>query len=316
MPGGSKICGHLGRITRRSRQRTYHDANSPANLGRSFCQLSSGQMSQAPLDPIARDRIPYSATDNKAHPGARKPPAIPLKSAIVGHMRAVNHERGPTYAYPAPGRSAEVLRAAHSQQSRQHGGRSTTVRRTAGCGPCDAGPRQWHGRRGSASADGSHGYGCDADCSVGTCACSRKNSQHLRSAQQSGTVLTRHASRAGRAAGSGRYGSDLLTVRGPAKPVKLVQTLADANLAGGNLGGLRNVSCERRQSRSAERRRSEPRRFSSASDDDASGFKARCASSWETRCERRQSRSAERSRLARRCPGRRSERTRFSSASG
>jgi len=44
---------------------------------------------------------------------------------------------------------------------------------------------------------------------------------HLRSAQQSGTVLTRHASLAGRAGGSGRYGSDLLTVRGTAKPVKL-----------------------------------------------------------------------------------------------
>jgi hypothetical protein len=36
-------------------------------------------------------------------------------------------------------------------------------------------------------------------------------------------VLTRHASQAGRAGGSGRYVSDLLTVRGAAKPVKLMR---------------------------------------------------------------------------------------------
>ena len=47
---------------------------------------------------------------------------------------------------------------------------------------------------------------------------------NLRSGHNSGTVLTRHASQAGRAGGSGRYGSDLLTVRGTGKPVKLMQT--------------------------------------------------------------------------------------------
>jgi hypothetical protein len=47
---------------------------------------------------------------------------------------------------------------------------------------------------------------------------------NLRSGRQSGTVLTRHASQAGRAGGSGRYGSDLLTVRGTAKPVKPMRT--------------------------------------------------------------------------------------------
>jgi len=46
---------------------------------------------------------------------------------------------------------------------------------------------------------------------------------NLQSGHNSGTVLTRHASQAGRAGGSGRYGSDLLTVRGTAKPVKLMQ---------------------------------------------------------------------------------------------
>jgi hypothetical protein len=94
------------------------------------------------------------------------------------------------------------------------------VRPTVGRGPCDAGPKLCCGRRGSASADGNHGYGCDADCLAGTCACSRESSQTFGVVNNSGTVLTRHASQAGRAGGSGRYGSDLLTVRGTAKPVK------------------------------------------------------------------------------------------------
>jgi hypothetical protein len=49
---------------------------------------------------------------------------------------------------------------------------------------------------------------------------------------KSGTVLTRHASQAGRAGDNGRYGSDLLTVRGTAKPVKLMRTRPT------HLGGL------------------------------------------------------------------------------
>jgi hypothetical protein len=47
-----------------------------------------------------------------------------------------------------------------------------------------------------------------------------KNSYIFGVLDKSGTVLTRHVSQAGRAAGSGRYVSDLLTVRGAAKPVK------------------------------------------------------------------------------------------------
>jgi hypothetical protein len=65
---------------------------------------------------------------------------------------------------------------------------------------------------------------------------------NLQSGHNSGTVLTRHASQAGRAGGSGRYGSDLLTVRGTAKPVKLMQTRLNASLAGRDLGGLKGMS--------------------------------------------------------------------------
>jgi hypothetical protein len=64
---------------------------------------------------------------------------------------------------------------------------------------------------------------------------------NLRSGHNSGTVLTRHASQAGRAGGSGRYGSDLLTVRGTAKPVKLMQTrLTQACRA--RLGGIEGMA--------------------------------------------------------------------------
>ena len=114
------------------------------------------------------------------------------------------------------------------------------VRRTVGRGPCDAVPKLCYGRRGSASADGNHGYGCDADCSAGTCACSRESSQTFGVVNNSGTVLTRHASQAGRAGGSGRYGSDLLTVRGTAKPVKPLRfgpTRFGANAVWGHASG-------------------------------------------------------------------------------
>ena len=50
-----------------------------------------------------------------------------------------------------------------------------------------------------------------------------RNSYIFGVLDKSGTVLTRHASQAGRAGGSGRYVSDLLTVRGAAKPVKLMR---------------------------------------------------------------------------------------------
>jgi len=76
---------------------------------------------------------------------------------------------------------------------------------------------------------------------------------HLRSAQQSGTVLTRHASLAGAGRWQRPLRSDLLTVRGTAKPVKLdgfgpdgyglYRYGLDGSGADANLGGL--IRCQR-----------------------------------------------------------------------
>ena len=46
----------------------------------------------------------------------------------------------------------------------------------AGLGGAVAEAGKRRNRGGSAYARGNHGYGCVADCSAGTCACSRKNS--------------------------------------------------------------------------------------------------------------------------------------------
>jgi hypothetical protein len=67
-----------------------------------------------------------------------------------------------------------------------------------------------------------------------------RNSYIFGVLNKSGTVLTRHASQAGRAGGSGRYVSDLLTVRGAAKPVKLMRSGRRTTW------GVSDVSCERR----------------------------------------------------------------------
>ena len=91
--------------------------------------MSGGNMPQASLNPIACDGIPYCAADHKADAG----------SVIQTH--GVDHQRGSTHADPSPGRVPEVLGAPHSQRSRQHRVDSTSLRRTGGRGPYDAGPK-------------------------------------------------------------------------------------------------------------------------------------------------------------------------------
>jgi hypothetical protein len=175
MPGGSEIARQLNRIGRRSRQCAYHNPNFPPasffwpNTSRTIYDMSSRKMPQASLDAIAGDRIPHRAADDK--PDARPFVGMPVE------IHNMDDERWPTHAHPPPRRPPKFLRTTHSQRSRQHCGRSRRFRRTAGRGPCAAGPTLWRGRRGSASANGNHGYDCDVDCSAGTCACSRENSQ-------------------------------------------------------------------------------------------------------------------------------------------
>jgi len=107
MPGGSEIYGELGRISCRSGQGAYHNSYSVGtySLG---SDLSSSQMSQPPLDPIAGDGISDSTADHEAD--ARPVIEVPLLD-----LYSMDHQRRTTHAESAAGRSPEVLRAAHSQ---------------------------------------------------------------------------------------------------------------------------------------------------------------------------------------------------------
>jgi hypothetical protein len=111
MPGGSEISGDVRRMGCRLRQRAYHYSYPVSHpVGGT---VSSSQMSQPALDSIAGDGVPDGSTNHKAN-------ACP-----VVQLCSVNYQGGPTHAYATPGRGLEVLRAAHSQRSRQHVGRST-----------------------------------------------------------------------------------------------------------------------------------------------------------------------------------------------
>jgi hypothetical protein len=70
--------------------------------------VSRGEMPQPPLHPITRNSVPHSTTDHKSH------------TRPIIQWASMNHQRGPTYAYATPGDLPEVLRAPHSQRSRQH----------------------------------------------------------------------------------------------------------------------------------------------------------------------------------------------------
>jgi hypothetical protein len=106
MPRGSEVCWDICRIGCRSRQRAYHNPCSVVG------SLSGSQVPQPPLDSIAGNGIPDRTADDEAD-------AWPV---IETH--SMDHQRRSTRAHSAPRRTAEVLRATHSQRSRQHGGRS------------------------------------------------------------------------------------------------------------------------------------------------------------------------------------------------
>jgi hypothetical protein len=132
MPGGFEICRELCGASCRSRQRAYHNSYS---VGTYFVggDLSSSQMSQPPLDPIAGDGISDSTADHQAD--ARPVTEVPLIEAPVTEVplieapvieapvieapvieaHSMDHQRRTTHAQSAPGRSPKVLRAAHSQ---------------------------------------------------------------------------------------------------------------------------------------------------------------------------------------------------------
>src|SRR5215218_9211070 len=134
----------------------------------------------------------------------------------------MNYQRGPTYAHSTPGRLPEILCATHSQRSGQH-----VVDRSGSAGQAGA-ALMTPGRNNGAARAGPHpqtetmGTAATPIARLERALAQRKNSHIFGVLDKSGTVLTRPASHAGRAGGSGRYVSDLLTVRGAAKPVKLM----------------------------------------------------------------------------------------------
>jgi hypothetical protein len=117
MPGGFEICRELCGASCRSRQRAYHNSYSVGTYSVGG-DLSSSQMSQPPLDPIAGDGISDSTADHQAD--ARPVTEVPLIEAPIIEApiieaHSMDHQRRTTHAQSAPGRSPKVLRAAHSQ---------------------------------------------------------------------------------------------------------------------------------------------------------------------------------------------------------
>jgi hypothetical protein len=106
MPGGSEICRHLCRIGCRSGQRAHHNSYA-VGIYSVGGDVSSSQMSQPPLDPIAGNGISDSAADDKADAWLIDVPHLKLHN--------MDDQRRTTCAESAPGRSPKVLRAAHSQ---------------------------------------------------------------------------------------------------------------------------------------------------------------------------------------------------------
>src|SRR4029450_8333221 len=98
------------------------------------------KMAQPTLDAITNHGVSERSTDNKSNvrPGRRH--AMPLGPNMVRYPHGMDAQGWPTYSNATPRRPPEVLRVAHSQQSRQHrSGSDTDVKPTGGCGPCGAG---------------------------------------------------------------------------------------------------------------------------------------------------------------------------------
>ena len=106
--------------------------------------MSGGEVPQTPLDAITSDSISHSTTHDKANAGLIIDLPLlqmaPIKMPLI-KMHSVDYQRGSTHADPSPGCLPEVLGTPHSQRSRQHRVDRPALRRTAGRGPYDAGPK-------------------------------------------------------------------------------------------------------------------------------------------------------------------------------
>lgn len=165
-----------GRFPTRGRQCT----DDQASIGRQPGDLFASQVPQSALDPITNDRRADSLGHHKADQGT-----------LVGFgiTPAVHDDGRGTDPSALSYGAGEVVARTHPHRLRQHRSSPPTgsaasghrsIRPTAERGPCGGGRSARRARRGCASGDGNHGYGCGAGCSAGKCACSRVYSDVVR----------------------------------------------------------------------------------------------------------------------------------------
>ncbi len=175
-PGARQVGFEVSAWGCRGRQRSQHHIDAANLAGRRPIHHSvtdhvlASQVTQPALDPVAGNGVAHSLGDHEADPdtiGVRSCPGV-QDQCRTSHANA------------ATDRPTEVSRRVQPGGTRQHRGLRRTLSRKARSGPCDDGRPGWPDRRGSASADGNRGCGCDAAGSAGRCACSRESSKIAR----------------------------------------------------------------------------------------------------------------------------------------
>ena len=134
-------------------------------------------MAQPTLDAVALHGAADGLGDDEAHPALRPVPVTACTTSVG------RPERTPDRVTRR--KSADSCRRAVRGSTGDEGAR---LRRRAWRDPCRGGRTGSRDPRGSASGAGSRGYGCDAGCSAGRCACSRENSPGVRSLRVRGPL--------------------------------------------------------------------------------------------------------------------------------
>ena len=223
MPGGSQICGHFCRSCRGPRERAYHEVNP----SRRVRELGGGEMPQPALDAIAADGVSQRSTDDEPNPRPGAAPDHPSPTPHQGRRTAWTTSVGRLTRIPrlvVRWKSFElcILNCRGNTvvaQARMSGGQTAAALAAPGRndGTAGAGPHPQTKAMGTAATPITrlecalaHGktptiFGVldnQVRCSRGT---------HRRWSGQVAAVAV----------------SDLLTVRGTAKPVKPTRTRGD-----------------------------------------------------------------------------------------
>ena len=225
MPSGSEIARHVRRIRRGSRQCAYHNVNSSRGVRQHERRARCRSRRLTRLRVTAFPSAPLTTNPTRG-PGA--PARHPSRINIVKSCTAWTTSVGRLTRIPR----LVVRRKSFELRILSNRGNTVVDRGTMSGGQAGAALAAPGGNDGAAGA-GPHpqtkamGTAATPIARLECALAHGKTPTIFGVLDNSGTVLTRHASQAGRAGGSGRYGSDLLTVRGTAKPVK-----PDAQLGG------------------------------------------------------------------------------------